>query len=205
MPQPTRGSSNVRGHITSRDAASSPSSTLSDTPSPSSQPPDHLPQQARPASPAGVASACPAEDHSRISPSVSPLGGGCLLAGGRGLLTGSGLGGRRPLAGVVERGGGLGGGGLGGVLGGAGGLQRLGERVCPGGGLGGPGGGGLGGPARALVFGMTTGLGLFSAPGIVRRRGQEAGDQGGEQGRAGRQLDVAAVVDVQRRVRDARG
>jgi hypothetical protein len=56
---------------------------------------------------------------------------------------------------------------------------------------------------RALVFGMTTGLDLFSAPGIVRR-GQEAGDQGREQARAGRQLDVAAVVDVQRRVRDAR-
>ncbi|MFI5084013.1 MAG: hypothetical protein ACHQCE_23335, partial [Streptosporangiales bacterium] len=52
---------------------------------------------------------------------------------------------------------------------------------------------------------MTTGLDVFSAPGIVRRRGQEAGDQGGEQARSGRQLDVAAVVDVQRRVRDACG
>jgi len=52
---------------------------------------------------------------------------------------------------------------------------------------------------------MTTGLGLFTVPGIVRRRGQEAGDQGREQARAGRELDVAAVVDVQRRVRDARG
>jgi len=63
----------------------------------------------------------------------------------------------------------------------------------------------LGDLARALVFGITTGLDMFSAPGIVRRRGQEAGDQGREQARAGRQLDVAAVVDVQRRVRDARG
>src|ERR1700687_4654631 len=69
---------------------------------------------------------------------TSPLGGGCLLAGGRGLLAGGGLGGRGLLAGVAERGGGLGGGGLGGLLGGAGGLQRLGERACPG--LGGPGG-----------------------------------------------------------------
>ena len=110
------------------------------------------------------------------------------------------------LAGVAERGGGLGGGGLGGLLGGAGGLQRLGERVCVGGGLGDRGGGGaVGDLARALVFGMRTGLDLFSAPGIVRRRGQEAGDQGREQARAGCQLDVAAVVDVQRRVRDARG
>ena len=88
---------------------------------------------------------------------TSPLGGGCLLADG-------GLGGRGLFAGVAERGGGLGGGGLGGLLGGAGGLQRLGERVCLGGGLGGLGGGGaVGDLARALVFGMTTGLGLFSA------------------------------------------
>jgi imidazolonepropionase-like amidohydrolase len=48
--------------------------------------------------------------------------------------------------------------------------------------------------------------GLISAPGIVRgRRAQETGDEGREQARAGHQLDVAAVVDVQRRVRDARG
>src|SRR5262249_25483177 len=90
------------------------------------------------------------------SVALGPLGGGCLLAG------------------VAERGG-LGGGGLGGLLGGAGGLQRLGERVCLGGGLGGlSGGGAVGDLARALVFGMTTGLGLFGAAGIVRRRGQEA-------------------------------
>ena len=77
------------------------------------------------------------------------------------------LGGRGRLAGVAECGGGLGGGGLGGLLGGAGGPQRLGERVCLGGGLGGLGGGGaVGDLARALVLGMTTGLGLFSAPGI---------------------------------------
>ena len=83
---------------------------------------------------------------------------------GRGLLADGGLGGRGLFAGVAERGGGLGGGGLGGLLGGAGGLQRLGERVCPGGGPGGLGGGGaVGDLARALVFGMTTGLGLFSA------------------------------------------
>jgi hypothetical protein len=103
------------------------------------------------------------------------------------------------LAGVAERGGGLGGGGLGGLLGGAGGLLRLGERVCLG------GGGAVGDLARALVFGMTAGPGLSGAPGVVRRRGQEAGDHGREQVRAGCQFDVAAVVDVQRRVRDARG
>ena len=119
----------------------------------------------------GSAAARAAGDHSRIS----PLGGGCLVAGGRGLLAGGGLGGRGLLAGVAERGGGLGGGGLGGLLDGAGGLQRLGERVCLGGGLGGCRGGGLGGCrggglggcrgggavgdlAPALVFGMTTGL-----------------------------------------------
>ena len=56
------------------------------------------------------------------------MGGGCLFAGGV-------LGGRGLLAGV------------------AGGLQRLGERVCLGGMLG--GGGAVGGLAWALVFGMT--------------------------------------------------
>ena len=50
--------------------------------------------------------------------------------GGRGLGAGGGLGGRGPLAGVAERGVGLGDGDLGGLLGGAGSLQRLGERVC---------------------------------------------------------------------------
>src|ERR1700749_89644 len=69
--------------------------------------------------------------------------------------------------------------------------------LLAGGGLG--GGGAVGDLARVLVFGMATGLGLFSAPGAVRWRGQEAGDRGREQARAGRQLDVPAVVDVQRR------
>ena len=50
--------------------------------------------------------------------------------GGHGLLAGGGLGGRGPLAGVAERGVGLGDGDLGGLLVGAGGRQRLGERVC---------------------------------------------------------------------------